>query len=133
MSRENVELARAGYAAVARGDLDYVAGLLDPNVRWHGGDSSAEGACHGREQALEFMRAAAGRGVIGRLIDVIDVGDHVVVVMQPRARGGEQAPLRANITTFRAGRIVEMVAYESPEAAMAAAGVAAADTGDATE
>jgi ketosteroid isomerase-like protein len=133
MSRENVELARAGYEAVARGDLDRVAGLLAPDVRWHGGDPSAEGACHNREQALEFMRAAAGRGVIGRLIDVIDAGDQVVVVMQPRGLGGEQAPVRANITTFRNGRVVEMVAYESPEAAMAAAGLAAADTGDATE
>ncbi len=133
MSRANVELARAGYEAVARGDLDFVAGLLDPDVRWHGGDPSADGACHGREQTLGFMRAAAARGVIGRLIDVIDAGDQVVVVMRPRALGGQQAPVRANITTFRGGRVVEMVAYESPEAAMSAAGVVAADTGDATE
>jgi ketosteroid isomerase-like protein len=126
MSRENVELARAGYEAVARGDLDFVAGLLDPDVRWHGGDPSADGACHGREQTLAFMRAAAARGVIG-------AGDQVVVVMQPRALGGQQAPVRANITTFRGGRVVEMVAYESPQAAMSAAGVVAADRGDATE
>ena len=133
MSRENVELARTGYEAVARGDLDRIAELLATDVRWHGGDPSADGACHNREQALAFMRAAAARGVIGRLIDVIDAGDQVVVVMQPRAVGGEPTPVRANITTFRDGHVVEIVAYESPEVALAAAGLGAPDTGDATE
>ncbi|HEY6397612.1 MAG TPA: hypothetical protein VIX82_09185 [Solirubrobacteraceae bacterium] len=31
------------------------------------------------------------------------------------------AELRANLTTFRDGKVTEMVAFESPEAALAAA------------
>jgi hypothetical protein len=44
MAETNVELARRGYAAVLRGDLDVIRHLLDPGVKWHGGDPSAAGA-----------------------------------------------------------------------------------------
>jgi hypothetical protein len=42
----------------------------------------------------------------------------VVVVFRPPDAPSE---LRANLTTFRGGKVVEMVAYPSPEAAIAAA------------
>jgi len=52
-------------------------------------------------------------------VDVVDAGsDRVVVVLQPA--GG---PRRANVTTFRDDRVVEIVAYESPGQALAAAGL----------
>jgi hypothetical protein len=91
-------------------------------VKWHGGDPSAPGACHNREEALEFIRQAGGRRGIGELVDVIAAGDKVVVILRPVAAGGEQAALSANLTTFRHGRAVEMVHYPSPEDALAAAG-----------
>jgi ketosteroid isomerase-like protein len=118
VSKANVRLARNGYAAIARGDLDAVAELLAPDVRWHGGDPDAEGACRNREQALAFVRNRA-QASMGELVDVIDAGDSVVVVMQPAAQGGETAPRRANVTSFRDGQVVEMIAFESPEAALA--------------
>lgn len=102
-----------------RGDLDAIGELLDPYVKWHGGDSSAEGACRNREEALAFMRRALSRNPMGELVDVIDAGERVVVVIRPH----EQAELRANLTTFRDGKVIEMVAYETPEDALAAAGV----------
>ncbi len=54
------------------------------------------------------------------LVDVADFGDRVVVVIRPGdpVRAGE---LRANMTTFRNGKVIEMVAFESPEGALAAA------------
>jgi ketosteroid isomerase-like protein len=113
-----MELARNGYAAIARGDLDAVAELLAPDVRWHGGDPDAQGACRNREQALAFVRNRA-QARMGELVDVIDAGDSVVVVMQPAAQGGETPPRRANVTSFRDGQVVEMIAFESPEAALA--------------
>ena len=72
------------------------------------------------------MRGAMGRGG-GRLVDVIEAGpDRVVVVLQPRGEpGGPVPPRRANVTTLRDGRVVEMVAYETPEQACAAVGVPA--------
>lgn len=101
-----------------RGDLDAIGELLDPEVKWHGGDPSAEGACRNREEALAFMRRARNRNPIGELVDVIDAGDRVVVVIRP-ARG---AKLRANLTTFRDGKVIEMISYATPEDAFAAAG-----------
>ena len=66
----NVELARRGYEAALRGDLDAVREFLDPDVKWHGGDPSDSTACHNREQALAVMRQAFARQGIGELIDV---------------------------------------------------------------
>jgi ketosteroid isomerase-like protein len=120
MAETNAEVARRGYEAVARGQLDAIRDLLAPDVKWHGGDPSAEGACRNREEALAFMRGAANRGGIGELVDVIDAGDHVVVIMRPRVPGDARPPVRANVTTFRDGKVVEIVAYDSPEAALAA-------------
>lgn len=120
----NVERARRGYAAVARGDFDAVAEFLDPDVKWHGGNPDEEGACHNRGEALAFMRAAAGRGPLGELVDVIEAGsDRVVVVMRRRSQGGEPGELGASVTTFRDGRAIEMVAYGRPEDAFAAVGL----------
>lgn len=118
----NVELAQAGYEAVARGDVDAIRPLLDPDVKWHGGDESAPEACRGSTEVLEFMRAARERGGIGELVDIVDVGDRVVVILRPPSTEQGDAPLRANVTTFRDGRVIEMVAYETPGEAFAAVG-----------
>jgi len=65
VSMANVEGARRGYAAAARGDLDAIRELLDPNVKWHGGDPTAPGACRNRDEAFQFMRQAHGRARSG--------------------------------------------------------------------
>jgi len=123
MTASNVELARRGFEAVLNGDLDAVRDFLDPYVSWHGGDPSADGACDGREEALEFMRRARSRRHIGELIDVVDAGDQVVVIMRAFSDDGEPVALSANLTTFRDGRAIEMVHYPNAEDALAAAGV----------
>jgi ketosteroid isomerase-like protein len=119
VTESNVELVRRGYAAAAQGDLEAIAALLDPAVEWHGGDPSARDACHGRADALRFMRHARSRGRFGRLVDVVAAGEKVVVVLGP-AEGGDER--WANLTTFRDGRVVEMVHYPSVDDALAAAG-----------
>jgi ketosteroid isomerase-like protein len=121
VTETNVELARRGYEAAVRGDLDAIGELLDTDVKWHGGDLSAPGACHNRAQALEFMSEARSRRGVGELIDVIDAGDKVVVIMRPPSGEGEAAALSANLTTFRDGKVIEMVHYANPEDALAAA------------
>jgi ketosteroid isomerase-like protein len=124
VTETNVELARRGYEAALRGDLDTIREFLDPDVKWHGGDRSAPGACHNREQALEFMREARSRGGVGELVDVVDAGEQVVVIMRPPPHQGEPAEMIANLTTFRDGKVREMVHYANPDDALAAAGVA---------
>jgi len=74
MAQSNVELARRGYEAALRGDLDAIREFLHPDVKWHGGDPSAAGACQNREQALEFIRRARGRRGIGELVEIVDAG-----------------------------------------------------------
>ena len=116
MATSNVERAREGFAAALRGDLDAIAELLAPDVRWHGGDPSAPGACTNRDQALEFMRRSDALGT-GRLelVDVVGSGDRVAVIMRPPGGGTV-----ANVTTFRDGKVIEMVHYPNPDDALAA-------------
>jgi len=125
MTDPNVELARRGYAAALRGDLDAVREFLDPDVKWHGGDLSAPGACHNRGQALEFIRQARERQPLGELVDVVGAGDKVVVTSRSASEAGEPAALSANLTTFRNGKAIEMVHYPDPDDALAAAGLPA--------
>jgi ketosteroid isomerase-like protein len=123
MPESNVEIARRGFEAALSGDVDAMREFLDPDVTWHGGDPSAAGACTNREQALEFMRRARSRRRIGELIEVVDAGDKVVVIMRPPSEDGQPSALSANLTTFRDGKAIEMVHYPNPEDALAAAGV----------
>ena len=121
MAETNVETARRGFEAALRGDLDAIGELLDPDVKWHGGDPSAPGACRNRDEALAFMRQSevirSGRF---ELVDVVGVGDRVAVIMRPPRDGDEPAPLVANVTTFRDGKVVEMVHYPNADDALAA-------------
>jgi ketosteroid isomerase-like protein len=123
VSEANVELVRRGFEAALRGDLDAVRELLDPDVSWHGGDPTAAGACRNRDEALAFMRRAGQRRPPGELVDVLDAGDRVVVILRPAARDDGPAELSANLTTFRDGRVIEMVHYPRPQDAIAAAGL----------
>jgi ketosteroid isomerase-like protein len=143
VSETNADRARAGFAAAIRGDLDAIAPLLDPDVKWHGGDPSAAGGCRNRDEVLGFMRQALNRRGSVQLVDVIDAGDKVVVILQPMSDACEQtsgageqtsgageltfpvageltSPV-ANLTTFRDGKVVEMVHYPNPDDAIAAA------------
>ncbi len=118
MEEPNAERARHGFEAIARGDVDAAAELLDPNVTWHGGAPGPD-SCHNRDEALVWIRRALAHGRIGSLEDVIDAGDRVVTVMRPPGASAQ----RANVATFRNGKVVEMQAYESVATALAAVGL----------
>ena len=122
MAESNVDRARRGYEAARRGDLDAVREFLDPDVKWHAGDPTADYACQDRAQAIEFMRRARERGPIGELVEIIDAGDKVVVIMRRAGEDGE-GELIANLTTFRDGKAIEMVHYPDPGDALAAVGI----------
>jgi|SRR5436309_1767781 len=124
MASSNVELARRGYEAAARGDLEALEELLAPDVKWHAGDPSAAEACRSRDQALQFMRTARRRRPIGELVEVVGAGDKVVAIMRPISEEGERGQLSANLSTFCDGKVVEMVHYPRAADALAAAGIA---------
>jgi hypothetical protein len=79
------------------------------------------------ETNVELARRGYEAALRGDLVEVIDAGDQVVVIMRPIAAGDGPADLSANVTTFRAGKVIEMVHYPNPEDALAAAGVARPD------
>lgn len=107
-----------------RGDFDETREFLDPEVKWHGGKRADPTVCHNREQALAAMRQARRRRRgIGELVEILDAGEKVVVIIRPPSKDGERAAPVANLTTFRDGKAIEMVHYPSPEDAMAAAGL----------
>jgi ketosteroid isomerase-like protein len=119
----NADIARQGFAAIARGDFDAISEFLDPEVKWHGGNP-ADG-CQSRKQALAWIRGRDDRkaGPVPELVDVVEAGDRLVVIMQPASTDEDPEPLRtANLTTFRDGRVVEMVHYDDAAEALAALG-----------
>ena len=125
MPQSNADIARQGYAAITRGDFDAITQFLDPEVKWHGGNP--RDGCQNRKQALDWIRGRQQRGAgrVPELVDVIEAGDRVALIMQPPATAEEPEPRRtANLTTFRAGRVVEMVHYDDAADALAALGAA---------
>jgi ketosteroid isomerase-like protein len=123
MGESNAELARRGYEAALHGDLEVIAGLLDDEVRWHGGDPSEPGACRDSGEALRVMRRAIAGGVVGELVDVVEAGERVVVILRPAAPAADDTGLTANLATFRDGKAVEMVHYPNAADALAAVGL----------
>jgi ketosteroid isomerase-like protein len=123
MPESNVDMARRGFDAALRGDFDALGELLDPDVKWHGGDPSAPGACSNRGQALGFMRQSTViSGGKFELVDVVDAGEKVVVLIRAPSGAGDPVPPVANVVTFRDGKVVEMVHYPSADDALAAVG-----------
>lgn len=119
----NADIAREGFAAIARGDFEAISQFFDADVKWHGGNP-ADG-CQNRTQVLAWIRGRGTRrsGPLPELVDVVAVGDRVAVVMQPPAGQEDPQPRRsANLVTFRAGRVVEMVHYDDADQALAALG-----------
>jgi len=58
---------------------------------------------------------------IPELVDVVESGDRVAVIMQPPATPEDPAPRRtANLTTFRNGKVVEMIHFDDAADALAA-------------
>ena len=123
MTESNAEIARRGFEAALRGDLDSIAEMLHPDVKWHGGDPTDPAACHNRTEALAFMRQGRMLRTRPELVDVLDAGDKVVLITRRTGEDGEPE-LTANLTTFRDGKAIEMVHYPNPDDARAAAGLA---------
>jgi len=121
----NVELARRGYEAFAKGDLATLTELLADDVVWHvQGGGPLSGDYHGRDQVFGFFgRIAEETGGTFRL-DVHDIlanDEHTVALATLTAtRGGKsiEVPV-ANVTHNRDGQVTEFwSAVTDPEATL---------------
>ena len=111
----NAELARTGYEAFSRGDIDGVVGLMDPAIVWHEAESLPYGGIyHGPDAVLENIFMAVGRdwepySAIPRKF--IQAGDHVVVLGDysgtHRETGRAFAAPFSHVWRFENGLLVE--------------------------
>jgi ketosteroid isomerase-like protein len=130
MSKDDIELARRGYEAVMRGDLDALAEVLAPNLTWHWWEHGPWD-CHSREEALAVIRERLSQNAIGDLREVSDLGGGRVLVVTGLRPDSEISPAdlglpeghdeTANIVTIRDGRVIAMHDYRTRAEAVEAA------------
>lgn len=116
MSTENVEIARGGYDAFNRGEIEAVLGIMDPDIEWQEPEVEglpASGIHHGREAVAEnvFGRVQEDWDEFQVLPEeFLDAGERVVVLGRfqgkGKASGGTLDAPFAHIWTLRDGKLV---------------------------
>jgi ketosteroid isomerase-like protein len=132
MSEENVEQVRRGYEAFARGDVDAVLELLDPEVDWHPAIAPIMGVetVRGRDAVRRFLTRDLFDGFDqfrAEPISFEDLGDFVLVMVRYTGRGessGLELDQRfATLYEVQNGKTVTMRDYDTREEALDAAGL----------
>jgi ketosteroid isomerase-like protein len=136
MSEENIEHLRRGYEAFARGDVDAVLELLDPDVDWHPAIAPILGVdtVRGREAVRRFFTRDLFEGFDqfrAEPLSFEDLGDDFVLVMVRYTGRGESSGIEmdqrfATLYKLRDGKTVTMRDYSTREEALEAAGAAGA-------
>lgn len=128
MSKENVELIRAGFDAHNRGDLDALTRIYDSDAVF---ETLLLGTHRGKE-AIRLIYEENQRTLSGYAIDpveLIDTGDQVVAVAQVKGVGPvSQIPMEdrdqfAFLFTIKDGRVVREQAFRNRDEALEAAGL----------
>jgi ketosteroid isomerase-like protein len=134
MSKENVEIVRRVYDAVARGDAGAVLALYDPDIEIDGSrlpESVLSGRTHrrGHKELRSVTREwnEAWTSAEDRCEELIDAGEHVISVVTRRGRGrtsGVEVEKRvAGVWTIREGKIIRTAWFPSVEEALKAVGL----------
>ena len=90
----NLERARVGYEAFARGDLAAVSDLFSDDIVWHSGENNVlTGDCVGKEAAVGFfdlLMQESGGSFRTDTHDMLANGEHgVALVTVSATRGGK--------------------------------------------
>jgi ketosteroid isomerase-like protein len=135
MPRENVEIVRRVYEAVARGDTGSVLSAYDPDVEWEFFRSPfrellRRDSYRGHDGMRSFIRERsedAWADIEDNLDELIEAGEHVVSVVTTRGRGlasgAEVERTHAGVWTIRAGKIVRVSWVGTREEALEAVGL----------
>ena len=131
MSRENVEVVRAMWAAYAIGDAEASLAAYAADTVWDDTRYRPDGAVHvGHSALIDVVRT--WRGAWDRYEieaeEVLDAGgDRVAVVLREtgvgKGAGVELTNRWGQVTTLRDGKIVHTMVYRTPEEALQAAGL----------
>ncbi len=131
MSRENVEVVRAMWAAYARDDFEASLDAYTEDTVWDDTRYRPDGAVHlGRDALVDVVRTwrAAWDEYDIEAEEVLDAGgDRVAAVLRETGRGkggGVELTNRfAQVATLRGGQIVHTMVFRAPEEALEAAGL----------
>ena len=129
MSQENVEVVRAVFDAVNRGDFDAAFNPVAPNCEFDhsravGLDAGVYSVDQGRRFLEQFIQV--WESVRFEADEFIDAGDHVVTPFTNRALGRDGIELQVRSTwvwTFREGAVVRVCLYQDRAEALEAAGL----------
>jgi hypothetical protein len=130
VSREDIELARRGYDAFNRGDMNDAFELFDSEIEWsEGTDVPEPQVYHGhdgvRRQQERFREAWESFSIEPE--EFIEAGDRLVVLVKLVGRGkgsGIDVEARgAHVWTVRDGRAVRLEMYADPGRALEAVGL----------
>jgi ketosteroid isomerase-like protein len=130
MSQENIELVRAVYEAVDRGDLDTANSYLHPEIQFHTYVHAPEaGVYRGKEAVQKYNKGlfAQFESLRIEVEELVDAGDRVVVVTTQHAvpKGGDQEieVHLAEVWTIRDLMLAERHSYSTKDQALEAAGL----------
>ena len=131
MSQENVEIVRASYEAVNRGENDLAFSYCHPEIEFHTYTLSPEaGMYRGKEAVRQYNEHlwAQFESLRIEVQELVDAGDRVVVVSTQHAipKGGGQQEIHvhmAEVWTVRDGLLAERHSYSTKGEALEAAGL----------
>jgi ketosteroid isomerase-like protein len=128
---ESAAVIRAAYAHYARGDVEQMLELVDPDLEWTyldpGLPDPEPQTCHGRGELAMALQRQAEQGLTSRLEDVRANGEQVMAVIHTPGVDGYR--LRSagdrnyDVFTVRDGRIVAIRACHDRTEALAIAGI----------
>ena len=134
MSQENVELARLGYEAFNRGDIDGLLDLCAPDIKWRYFATIDSEAVTGKDAVRAYFETVleAWEQICLEPEEIIDLpGDRVLVVSHLTGRGkgsGVEVETRgADLLTFDRGSLVRWMGYADRAQALEAAGLSEQD------
>ena len=130
MSQEDLEVARAGYEAWSRGDLEAMLETLDDDVEfWTSGlFPGLEPVYRGHEGMRRYWEdfRSPGKSIRITVHDFRQRGDQIVALGTFEAVGRDGLTVHrpaANVLTLREGRGIRVTAHATWEAALEAAGL----------
>jgi ketosteroid isomerase-like protein len=130
MSQENVEIVRAVYEAVGRGDLEGANSYMHPEIEFHTYVHSPEaGVYRGKEAVQKYNQDLFDQFERLRIEveELIDAGNRVIVMSTQHAvpKGGQQEiEVRlAEVWTVRDLLLAERHSYSTKDQALEAAGL----------
>lgn len=134
MSQRAVDTILRGYRAFVAGDIDALAGMLDPEVEWVGAGEAV--AIADRSDVLEVLQTRLDEQYQVTVDRCIGVGDEVVVSMRfsrVERDPDDERPLQsrrsyhlgryAAVVTLRDGRVKRVVEYPHLAGALEAVGM----------